>query len=61
MIGPCSGGAGQDSEQDNIWQFDSEAGQWTELGRLQTARRDHAVSVVNFYEVEPFCPNGVTN
>ena len=40
---------------DLILQFDQSIGEWREIGRMLEARWGHAVSVVNWLDVENYC------
>ena len=40
---------------DLILQFDQTLGEWKEIGRMLDARWAHAVSTVNWLEVENYC------
>ena len=40
---------------DTIFEFDTEAWTWSEVGHMKMARGMHAVSVVNYSDFAPWC------
>ena len=40
---------------DEIYQLELETGSWEEVGRMREGRASHAVSQINFTQVEQFC------
>ena len=44
---------------DEILEFDPVNGKWKEVGKMKTAKRFHAVSVIEYSEVEQLCNWGV--
>ena len=53
------GGKDLSSYYDEILEFDPVNGQWKEVTKMKTARRYHAVSVIEYSEVEQLCNWGV--
>ena len=44
---------------DEIYQLESGTGSWVEVGKMRQGRSSHAVSEINYSEVEQFCSNDV--
>ena len=41
--------------RNEIYQLDTETNTWVEVGRMKTARGDHALSTIEFSMVGEFC------
>lgn len=50
-----AGGEGLGENVDTIFDFDTEAETWSEVGHMAMPRGGHAVSVVNFSDFAPWC------
>ena len=45
----------RDKYRDEIYKLDTETNSWELVGRMKTGRRYHAVSVINYRDVEEYC------